>query len=214
MLHIQRIICNMFQENCYIVSDDTKQCVIIDCGAHHPNERKAITSHIAEGGLKPVHLLATHAHIDHNFGNNTILEAYGLHPEVAMADKPLMGSLRQQASAFAGIDYEEDIPEAGLFFSKGQQITFGNHTLSIIPTPGHTPGSVVFYCEEEKVAFTGDTLFQGSIGRTDFEMGSYLDMCNSLRTLASALPADVTVLPGHGPQTTMGEELQHNPYLK
>lgn len=103
-------------------------------------------------------------------------------------------------------------PPIGHFFEDGETIHFGNHELSIIPTPGHSKGSVTFYCEAEGIAFTGDTLFQNSIGRTDFQGGSMFQIINSLRLLAQ-LPDKTKVLPGHGNTTTIGEELAHNPYM-
>lgn len=213
-LKIQRFVCNMLQENCYVVSDDTQECVIIDCGAFYPEERAAIVQYIKENNLQPKHLISTHAHIDHNFGNNTIFTAFGLQPEVCSLDKKLYKSLRWQAKAFVNLDYKEDITPVGSYFSSGETITFGTHTLNIIGTPGHSPGSVVFLCAEEKVAFTGDTLFRMSIGRTDLDDGRYEDIINSLHTLCTQLTPDTVVLPGHGPETTIADEQKYNPYLK
>lgn len=213
-LKIQRFVCNMFQENCYIVSDDTQECVIIDCGALYAEERKAIIDYLKENSLTPKHIVCTHAHIDHCFGNNSIYAEYGLLPEVCVADKKLYKSLRWQAKAFVGMDYQEDIPPMGKLFSADETITFGTHTFNIISTPGHSPGSVVFYCEDEKVAFTGDTLFRMSIGRTDLGDGRFEDIINSLRYLSNNLPPETVVLPGHGPQTTIADEQKHNPYFK
>ncbi len=214
MIKIQRFEVNMFQENCYVASDDTKECVIIDCGAFHEEERKAITDYIRSNGLTPKHLLATHGHIDHNFGNDTVFNEFALKPEVYHSDEILMNNLRQQAFAFLRLDYKRDIPTAGKLFDESYPIKWGSHTFSVIHTPGHTPGSVMFYCKEEGIAFSGDTLFKMSIGRTDFELGSYKDIINSLHKASKLLPPDTTVLPGHGEQTTIGFELKHNPYIK
>ena len=159
-----------------------------------------------------VHLLVTHGHLDHNFGNNTIQEAFGLKPEVSAADENLMKNLKQQAQTFYQMELDYDFPPIDHFFEDDEWIHFGSHQFEIIPTPGHSRGSVTFYCAEEKVAFTGDTLFHNSIGRTDFKGGSMFQIINSLRLLAQ-LPDNTTVLPGHGNQTTIGEELAHNPYM-
>lgn len=212
MMHIERFQCNMLQENCYVVNDETKECVIIDCGAYYPEERTAIVNYIKGQELKPIHLLVTHGHLDHNFGNNTIQEAFGLKPEVSAADENLMKNLKQQAQTFYQMELDYDFPPIEHFFEDGEWIHFGSHQFEIIPTPGHSRGSVTFYCAEEKVAFTGDTLFHNSIGRTDFKGGSMFQIINSLRLLAQ-LPDNTTVLPGHGNQTTIGEELAHNPYM-
>jgi len=204
----------MFQENCYVVNDETNECVIIDCGAFYEEEKRAVTNYIREKGLTPRHLICTHAHIDHNFGNNIIYNNFGLKPEVCASDSMLMDKLREQALTFIGLDYKEEIPAAGKYFSDSETITFGNHCFQIISTPGHTPGSVFFYCKEEGIAFSGDTLFRMSIGRTDFEFGDYDAIIRSLKNIAQMLPEDTVILPGHGDNTTLKEELAYNLYLK
>ena len=212
MLHIERFQCNMLRENCYVVSDETRECAVIDCGAFYPQERTAITDHIREKNLKPVRLLVTHGHLDHNFGNDTIYREFGLKPEVAVQDEGLMKHLKQQAEQFYQLNIDYEFPPIGHLFEENEEVTFGSHKFEIIPTPGHSKGSVTFYCKEEKVAFTGDTLFQNSIGRTDFQGGSMFQIINSLRLLAQ-LPDDTRVLPGHGDSTTIGGEIAHNPYM-
>ena len=213
MLQIERFVCNPFQENCYIVSDETGEAVIVDCGAFFPEERKAVTDYIHRNNLKVKHLVTTHGHIDHNFGNDTIAAEFGLRPEVSQADVCLMGKLKEQAMLFANISLDYVMPPIGRCFAGGDTVSFGTHTFDIISTPGHTPGSVFLYCKDEKIAFSGDTLFNMSIGRTDFELGSYHDIIDSLARVSRLLPDDVEVLPGHGPKTTMGQEKQFNPYL-
>lgn len=213
MMEIKTFVCNMLEENCYVVSDETKECVIIDCGAFYGEERDAIVRYIDNNQLKPVHLLATHGHLDHNFGNNTILEHYGLKPEVAEGDRNLMNNYNQQAQKFYGMQLNFELPEAGSVITDNQDITFGNHKLKVIPTPGHSKGSVTFYCKEENVAFTGDTLFQQSIGRTDLHGGSMMQIIQSLRILAQ-LPDETVVKPGHGNDTTIGRELESNPFME
>lgn len=205
---------NMLQENTYVVSDDTHECVIIDCGAYYPEERKDIVNYIKSEHLKPVHLLCTHGHLDHCFGNDTIYDTFGLKPEIHAADEFLAADLSVQAADFFGMDYAFPTPPIGDFFADGDTVTFGNHTLKVLHTPGHTPGGVIFYCKEEHTAFTGDTLFHMSIGRTDFKGSSWQDMLQSLRTVIVTLPDDTVVLSGHGPRTTIGNEKRMNPYLR
>lgn len=214
MLNIQRFVCNMFQENCYVVSDNTGECVIIDCGAFFPEEKTAIANYINDNRLNPVKLLCTHGHVDHNFGNRFVYDKYGLPPEHHKADAPLMGSLGSQAKAFIGSDCVETVPAAAKLFDDGVTITFGIHKLGVISTPGHSPGSVFLYCEEESVAFSGDTLFCMSVGRTDLELGDYDSLLRSLHLIADKLPDDTIILPGHGGRTTIKDELAHNPYMK
>ena len=212
MLNIQKFVCNMIQENCYVVSDETKECIIVDCGAYYEEERRAIVDYIRHNQLTPKHLVATHGHIDHNFGNNTIYEAFGLKPEVEADDEQLINMLPQQAQAIAGVELDYKMPPVGKYLRGTDTISFGSHTFTLLHTPGHTPGGVFYYCKEEKVAFSGDTLFRGSIGRTDLPGGNSFLIIQSLRMIAQ-LPDDTTILPGHGQQTTIGYELRSNPYM-
>lgn len=212
MMKVRTFVCNMLQENCYIVSDDTNECVIIDCGAYYPEEKLAISNYIRENKLTPVHLIATHGHLDHNFGNGFILKEYGLKPEVHEKDLDKITHLNKQASEFFGMNANIEESEACLLLEDKQVIRFGNHQLKVIHTPGHSAGSIVLYCEEEQILFTGDTLFRMSIGRTDFEDGSLPAILQSLRSL-SQLPGSTKVYPGHGMTTTIGEEMASNPYL-
>lgn len=214
MFNIQRIECNPLQENCYVVSDESKECVIIDCGAYYEEEHEALQHYIDSNQLKPIHLLATHAHLDHNFGAVRLYHQYGLKVEICEEDKELLEHLPEQAKTLFGITISEERPQVGRLLKDGDTITFGNHTLQVLQTPGHTHGSCLFYCEEEHTAFTGDTLFRMSIGRTDFAEGSWAEMDNSLKNVISKLPKETVVLSGHGPQSTIADELQYNPYLR
>lgn len=212
MIRIERFVCNMLQENCYVVSDDSKECVIIDCGAWYEEERKAMKDYILRNGLTPIHLLCTHGHVDHNFGIDTIHDAYGLCPEIHEQDADLLNHLSDQAVQFTGYRLSNTYPAAGNYLSDGDEIAFGSHTLHVIHTPGHSRGSVCFHIADEHILFSGDTLFRQSIGRTDFEGGSMMQIIQSLRLLAQ-LPDETIILSGHGPQSTMGDELRMNPFL-
>lgn len=213
MLNIKTLTVNPLQENTYIVSDETQEAVIIDCGALYAEERMAVVNYIRDNYLKPQRLLCTHAHLDHCFGINTIYEEFGLKPEVAASDDFLMENQQGQASQMFGMTLPYDIPPIAPYLKADDTIAFGSHVLTIIPTPGHTPGSVFFYCKEEDVAFSGDTLFRMSVGRTDFERGSYQQLMESLQRIAT-LPPQTRVYCGHGPATTIGDELQYNLYLR
>ena len=212
MINIKTFTCNMLQENCYVVSDETGECIIIDCGAFYEEERKAIVEYIRTNNLRPKHLLATHGHLDHNFGNNTIDEAFGLRVELSERDQSLIDHADQQAKQFYGEPLKQSLPPTGTHLSEGTPVTFGSHTLQVLSTPGHSRGSVTLYCQAENVAFTGDTLFKHSIGRTDFVGGNMFQIIQSLRMLAQ-LPDETIALPGHGERTTIGDELAHNPYM-
>ena len=212
MIKIERFVCNMLQENCYVVSDDSKECVIIDCGAWYEEERKAVKDYILRNDLTPTHLLCTHGHVDHNFGIDTIHEAFGLFPEIHEKDADFMVHLPDQAVQFIGFRLSNTYPSVGSYLSDGDEIALGTHTLKVIHTPGHSRGSVCFHIANEHMLFTGDTLFCRSIGRTDLEGGSMMQIIQSLRLLAQ-LPDETIILPGHGPQSTMGDELRLNPFL-
>lgn len=212
MLNIKCFECNMLQENCYVVSDESKECIIIDCGAFHEKEQKTIAQYIEAQGLKPVDFIATHGHVDHHFGDQFIYTTYGLKVKVHRADAFLMQLLQEQAEAFVGVKLSDDFPSVGQYLNQDDIISFGTHQFTLIETPGHTPGSVFFYCQDEHVAFSGDTLFHLSIGRTDLQGGSMFQMIQSLRML-SQLPDNTKIYPGHGEPTTIGTELAGNPYM-
>lgn len=214
MFHIKKLVCNPLEENCYVVSDETKECVIIDCGAYYPEEFDALEAYLRDQQLKPVHLLATHGHLDHNFGNVRLFHAYGLKVEICGEDQQLVEQLPEQAKNLFGMTISEECPQVGRLLKDGDEITFGSHTLCVLHTPGHSHGSCLYYCAEEKTVFTGDTLFRMSIGRTDFAEGSWAEMEQSLKNVVAKLSKETTVLAGHGPQSTIADELQYNPYLR
>lgn len=211
---IKLIQCNMVAENCYIVSDETKECAIIDCGAFSVMEQQAISEYITQNGLKPVLHLLTHGHFDHMMGSKWVYDTYGLQPVICERDAELYKDFRNELESFGigGMIKDCDIPVIGRCLNDGDTVTFGNTTFRVIHTPGHSKGSVVYYCKEDNVAFTGDTLFRGSIGRTDLPGGSMFQMINSLRLLQQ-LPDETRLYPGHGPDSTMGLEGATNPYL-
>jgi len=201
----------MLDENCYIVSDETKECMIVDCGAASVMEQTAISDYISEEGLKPVLYVLTHGHFDHVMGGKWLYETYGLQPTICERDAELYKNFRKD-SADMGYRVDYDLPIIGRCVNDGDTVTFGNTTFKVIHTPGHSKGSVVYYCKEENIAFTGDTLFRGSIGRTDLPGGSMFQMINSLRLLEQ-LPDETKIYPGHGYYTTMALEGASNPYL-
>ena len=214
MITIKRFTCNMLAENCYVVSDDTREAVIIDCGVMYDDEGTAIIRYIRDNSLKPVHLLCTHGHFDHCMGNGLIYREFGLKPEVHGDDQFLMDSMRQQTADILGVTLPMEVPPVGKYLTDKDTITFGSHILRILHTPGHTPGGITYYCKEEGIAFSGDTLFRMSIGRTDFEGGSYEEIVNSLQNVLAQLPPDTKVYSGHGPETTIAEEVRYNPYFR
>lgn len=211
MLNIKNIQCNMLAENCYIVSDDSKECVIIDCGAYGNAEYDYIKNYISENNLKPTAHILTHGHFDHIMGAKWVYETYGILPTICEADAETYKDFNQEVVRF-GFTIDFNLPPIGHCLNDGDEIHFGNHMFKVIHTPGHSKGGVVYHCAEENVAFTGDTLFRNGIGRTDLPGGNMFQIIQSLRKLTQ-LPDNTTVYPGHGSKTTIGYELATNPYL-
>ena len=200
---------NPIQENTYVVWDDTLEAVVIDAGNSNPREDAALDNFIAQHGLKPVLAVNTHGHFDHTLGVQFLKDTYGIPFALSGKDKFLLDNAAPGSSIF-GVKVGA-MPSIDLDLDTTDEVRFGHTALKIIPTPGHTPGSVCLLCET--VLFSGDTLFAGSYGRTDFLGGSSRDMAASLKRL-SMLPPETRVLPGHGPSSTIEEELRTNPYLR
>lgn len=213
MIDIRTIQCNPLQENCFVVTDETHEAVVIDCGAFYDGERKALVNYLRQNSLTLRHVLCTHAHFDHVFGVDTLYAEFGVMPRLHPADNDLYNHMGQQMAEVMGMSYDKAMPPLGKALNDGDVVTFGNHRLKVLHTPGHSPGSVLFYMEEEKTLFAGDTLFRMGVGRTDLAGGSWQQLMDSLHGVVATLPADVTVYPGHGPMTTIGDEMRMNPYL-
>ncbi len=212
MLTIETFTVNPLCENCYVASDETGECLVVDCGAYSRRERTAVVEYIKGNGLVPKHHILTHAHIDHCIGSDSIFEEFGLPPAVHLSDEPLVKGMDQMCRYVFGEPLPKSLPADWKYFTERDTVFFGNHKFAVLPTPGHSPGSVFFYCEEEKAAFSGDTLFKGSIGRTDLTGGSMFLIIQSLRMICQ-LDDDVKIYPGHGEATTIGYECAANPFI-
>lgn len=212
-MKIKSFACNPIEENCYVVSGASGEAVIIDCGALFDNEQDAIDDYIKENNLHPVHLIFTHGHLDHCFGLVWASETYGLVPELSKADEWLVSDLEKQAKRLFGLNMPFASPEEMKWIGEGDVIAFGNSQLVAYETPGHTPGGLVFYDKEEGNLFTGDTLFRESVGRTDFERGSYEQLVASIAAKIKPLPPTTKVWPGHGPSSTIEHEMSCNPFF-
>ncbi len=211
MLKLKSFTVNPFQQNTYIIWDSNNIAAIIDPGNSNNLENTMIKKFISENNLKLSRLLLTHAHIDHIMGNKFIFDEYGLLPEVHPDDVFFIDALMQTASMY-GVNCEES-PKAEKFLTDNQTIQLGELAIKCIHTPGHSPGSITFYFEKEKVMISGDVLFNGSIGRTDLPKGDFDTLINSIKTKLFPLGDDVKVYSGHGPATTIGNEKQSNPFL-
>ena len=212
MIQVKSFVCNPYQENTYILFDESKQCVIIDPGMYTGQEQNAVLNFIKNEQLNPVLLLNTHCHIDHVLGNKFISDTYGLIPQFHKGELPVLTAVPAYAPQM-GIRYEiSPIPET--FLEEKGSISFGNSRLELIFAPGHSPAHLCFYSEADKILIGGDVLFYGSIGRTDLPGGNHTMLIKNIKEKILILPDDVTVYPGHGGETTIGFERSHNYYLK
>jgi hydroxyacylglutathione hydrolase len=211
MITVKVFIFGPFQENTYVLFDSTKECVIIDPGCYDDKERNELAHFISDYHLKPVLLLNTHGHIDHVIGNRFVFDKYGLLPQIHKEDLPALKSLLTVAKLYNLNAVESTNPE--VFLEEGDEVKFGNSTLRVLFTPGHSPGSICFVYDPQKIIIGGDVLFYGSIGRTDLPGGSHQTLLNSIHTKLLPLEDEFRVYSGHGPDTTIGEEKRSNPFL-
>jgi Zn-dependent hydrolases, including glyoxylases len=213
MITIKLFTFNFFGENTYLLYDETKEAVIIDCGCVMPEEEKELSVFLEKNNLTLKKLLSTHYHFDHVIGNAYIFQKYGLRPEMHHDEKnAATPTLNMQASKF-GIQMNFEEIEPLRFIEDNEEIRFGNSVLKAILIPGHSPASLAFYSEADMFLFSGDALFNGSIGRTDLWGGDYGTLISNIEKRLLILPDNTTVYPGHGPKTTIGNEKINNPYL-
>lgn len=211
MLHVHYFTFNPVQENTYILCDDTKECVIIDPGCYGSDEQHELKAFIETNGLKPVHLLLTHAHVDHVPGLGFAASTYNLVPQLHELELPVLRAVPSYSDRF-GMSIT-DIPEEVSFLEEGDTVAFGNTELKVLFAPGHSPGSICYYSAADKVVVGGDVLFRGSIGRTDLPGGDFNVLMRSIAQQLFVLPDEVTVYAGHGDETTIGREKKFNPFL-
>jgi hydroxyacylglutathione hydrolase len=202
---------NPFQENTYLVYDETNTCVIIDPGMYHKAEEEALHDFIENNHLKPVLLLNTHCHIDHIFGNRFVKDTYDIPFYTHELEMDNLTHAPQHARIF-GVSMGAS-PEPDYFIEPKKDISFGNTTFKVLFTSGHSAGSVSFYNAESNFVIAGDALFMGSIGRTDLPGGDYDTLIESIKSELLTLPDNTIVYSGHGPETTIVREREENPFL-
>ena len=208
MVNVERFVMRRFDENAYVVYDETGDCVLVDCGCIEKEEYGQIVSFIETNELKVTRLICTHFHIDHIIGNAFFAQRYGVRPEVNPNDQRLVSIIDYQAMA---LDFTESIETGDPLFSleDGSVISFGNTSMTVMHTPGHSPGSICLYSEAERILISGDTLMKGSIGSTSLPGGRKKALARSVEKLLQ-LPAETVVYPGHGDCTTIGDELKND----
>lgn len=205
---------NPISENTYVAYDETKECVIIDPGCFFSDEKDTLLNFILDNDLVVKHLLNTHLHFDHVFGNNFIYEQFHLETEANKGDEFLLEQMPAQLEMFGFKEGNEAIPKIGKYLKENDVVAFGNQRLIVLEVPGHSPGSIVFYNQEAGCVFVGDVLFRGSVGRTDLAGGNHQQLIDGIKKKLLTLPGDTVVYSGHGPLTTIREEMMSNFYLQ
>lgn len=211
-MQVKRFVNNPFQEISYLLFDETKEAILIDCGCSNTNEQERIIDFMEKRNLKLVKLLNTHLHIDHIAGNAFIKDHFDINPEAHKGDLPLYKQAPQQAQAL-GFPLTDTPPTIDQFIEEGDTITFGNQTLEALHIPGHSPGSLCYYSREQAIVIAGDVIFEHSVGRTDLWGGSTNLLLQGIKQKLLCLPDETIIAPGHGNTTTVGEEKMHNPFL-
>jgi len=212
MIDIKTFTFNPFQEMGSIIWDETLEGVLIDPGCYDEGDFSKIENLVSEKHIKLVGIWLTHGHFDHIYGVKKLSSKYGLPVYMHPDDKIMVEKSSLFATAFSLNTPDSSFETKDIH--DGDVLSFGNTLFSVIGTPGHTAGSVCFYDEKDKVLFTGDTLFAGSIGRTDLPGGDYDKLIVSVMDKIMGLDGDVAVIPGHGPSTDIGYERTHNPFLE
>jgi len=210
MLKIKSFTFNAFQENTYVVFDETKEAVIIDPGCYAREEKQELDLFIESEGLAVKSLLNTHCHIDHVLGNQYVIEKYKVPFCIHQKELPVLQAVKSYASKYGFPLYQEATPDN--FLNEGDEVPVGSSKLNVIFLPGHAPGHVGFYESKEKILLSGDVLFNGSVGRTDLPGGNFNTLIESIHQKLFVLPDDVVVYSGHGSTTTIGKEKVSNPF--
>lgn len=213
MIKIQSFIFNSFQENTYILFDDTKECIIVDPGCYEKYEQKLLLDFVVKNKLNPVKLINTHCHIDHVLGNHFVAEKWKLELAMHELDVPTLKSVKDYSTVYGFHNYQES-PLPFHFLNEGEKVKFGESELDILFTPGHAPGHIVLHSKNYDFIIGGDVLFQMSIGRTDLPGGDFDTLIESIKEKLLPLDDNTKVYCGHGPTTNIGFEKANNPFLK
>lgn len=212
-MKVQSFICNMLHENCFVVYDESsREAAVIDPGFYWANEQQQFTEFVRTQGLLVKYLLCTHLHFDHIFGVPFVEDTFEVKLSADLSDTPWIDNFENSVSRFGiranGLPRPVSHP-----LHDGDILSLGTSQLECISTPGHSAGGMCFYAADSKILIAGDTLFQGSIGRTDFSDGNYAQLIQSIQKRLLTLPTDTIVYPGHGAPTTIADEMKYNPYL-
>ena len=214
MLDIKQFVFNPFGESTYVVSDEvSREAIVVDPGMTSAAEERRLDEYIAAKGLKVTAVVNTHMHLDHSFGVDYVRRRYGVPLRAHAADAALAATVGEQARRFGMLDRCDDSLEIDSPLADGDIIRLGDEQLQVLHVPGHSPGGIALYSREGKFVLSGDSLFQGSIGRTDLPGGDYSWIMRSILDKLLPLGDDIRVLPGHGEETTIGHETLYNPFV-
>ena len=212
-MKVKTFVCNMLHENCYLVYDEeSREAAVIDPGFYWNEEKRKLVKFVEENQLQIKYLLCTHLHFDHIFGTAFIEDTFGVKVSASLEDSPWIENFIPSVTRF-GIEPNAMPRPIGHPLHDGDILLLGSKPIQCIATPGHSAGGMCFYALGRNMLFAGDTLFHGSIGRTDFADGSYAQLIHSIHSQLLTLPPETIVFPGHEDLTSIGEEAQYNPYL-
>jgi glyoxylase-like metal-dependent hydrolase (beta-lactamase superfamily II) len=211
MIKVKKFVVNPLGENSFILSDDSGACVFIDPGFYYEDEYLEVKEYITGNNLTPVKITNTHCHFDHIMGVEFVRNEYKI-PFLAHAEDNFWVEKATQQAEMFGFEMDSVAP-VDSFLVDGEFVEFGDSRLKIIHVPGHSPGHVVFYSENDKILIAGDVLFYGSIGRTDLPGGNYQSLISNIKNKLFILPDETKVYCGHGPETSLGFEKRTNPFL-
>ena len=209
---IKKFTFNPFQENTYIIYDDTRECVIIDPGCYYEYEKKELKIFIDQKKIIPKKLINTHCHIDHVFGNKFIKSNWNI-PLLAHKKEEYNLENNKFVSDSYGFDNYEISPKIDQFLECGDIVKFGKSQLNVIFTPGHSPGHICLINKKDKEIISGDLIFKNSIGRTDLPGGNFETLMNSIKNKIINLEEEYQIFSGHGENTTLKNEKKNNPFL-
>ena len=211
MISVKRFIFNGFQENTFLLYDETKECVIIDAGCYSDSEKQVIKNFILENSLKPTKAINTHFHIDHLLVIDFLKSEYNISIE---GNKNEIDNINSSLDYASNYGFElKTTPNIDNYLCDNDTVKFGNSELKVLFVPGHSPGHLAFYSTEQKFVIVGDVLFKGSIGRTDLPGGDLDILMKSIDEKLLVLDYDTEVMPGHGSYTTIGLEKNNNPFI-
>ena len=210
MVNVRVFTFNAFGENTYVLWDNQKHGIIVDPGCYERSEVEALADFIAQEGITITKIVATHCHVDHVLGVSSLVHRFKVPFIIPEKEMQVLQAVKVYAPMYGFHHYQPAEPDG--FFKNESELTLGEEKGKILQVPGHSPGHVAFYFEQEKFVIGGDVLFRESIGRTDLPGGSFETLITSIHQQLFVLPDDVVVYSGHGPETNIGFEKKYNPF--